>query len=160
MQSSSWCSMSVHYLITLNLISFISFPCYISLLWLLHHHWSCHYCSQECHCPLFCIWIFQVLLWFLMTCVFASVNLTHISLPFTAWQSCFSSTLNMDDTPWIEALTLYSSVALLWCMPPVMVSRSQWTWVPNSLQMGVNSVGYEPQGTEVIQYTYHLATPE
>ena len=28
------------------------------------------------------------------------------------------------------------------------------TWVPNSLLMGVNSVDYEPQGTEVIQSTY------
>ena len=41
----------------------------------------------------------------------------------------------------------------------VMASRDQWTWVPNSLLMGVNSVDYEPQGTEVIQSTFYLATP-
>ena len=39
-----------------------------------------------------------------------------------------------------------------------LATRSQWTWVPNSLLMGVNSVDYEPQGTEVIQSTYYLAT--
>ena len=43
---------------------------------------------------------------------------------------------------------------------PIMASRDQWTWIPNSLLMRVNSVDYEPQGTEVIQSTFYLATPE